>query len=285
MNLTRVSVVLVSLWSASFPAGLSAGVIAVASASWSGGVCPSGPWIFCAGPVIAVGASETTAGTNASASVSIPSPGVGGAGSSAVAGYGYISASAGANSGVYGFVFESLHVSESEASASASFDDLITIYGGVGFGTVEAFGTFSCCRHYDGNGQAHFRLGTTGAYAPWGWQESGFDVTTSFTFGVPFEIGGSVEADARDFVPYDPYEGSADGFGTVSLSSLSVSDANGQRLEGYTYSSASGSRYALKNGIFTPEPGSGSTTALALASVVVILKMRAAGALRRQGVD
>src|ERR1035441_3672281 len=117
MNLTRVSVVLVSLLVASFPATLSAGPIAVASASWNGGVCSSGPWPFCDGPVITVGGSETTAGTHASAGVSLPSPGVGGAHSEAFASYGYVSASAYANSGVLGFGVSSLWVSNTEASS------------------------------------------------------------------------------------------------------------------------------------------------------------------------
>jgi hypothetical protein len=208
----------------------------------------------------------STTGTNVSASISPPDPGIGGSNSTAFASYGYVSANARASSGVGGpAYFHGFWISMMTADASASFDDLITIYGGTGGGTVEGIGSFVCCHYYDAFGSAQFILGGASASAPQAELVSTpFDLLTPFTFGVPFQIRGTASEYASDFAPSDPNQGSSDGLAAVSLSSLIVRDANGQTLTGYTYSTASESRYTLQGGAYAPEPGTGTTLLLVL---------------------
>ena len=160
--------------------------------------------------------------------------------------------------------FHGFWISTMTAEASASFDDFITIYGGTGAGTVEGIGTFVCCRYYDAFGSARFELGGATVSAPQNENGSPFDLLTSFTFGVPFQIRGTANERASDFAPSDSFDGSADGLASVSLSSLILRDAQGRILTDYTYSTASEARYSLQGGTFVPEPGSGSALTLAV---------------------
>jgi hypothetical protein len=207
----------------------------------------------------------SAAGTEVSASVIASSPGLGGSFSNASASYGYVSAYARASSGISGSTFfHGFWISNTSADATASFDDFMTIYGGSGEGTVEAIGSFVCCHYYDAMGSARFTLGGAAVSAPQNENGSTFDLLTPFTFGVPFEIRGNASVFASDFAPSDPSQGSSDGLATVSLSTLIVRDGNGQLLTGYTYSTASESRYTLQDGTFAPEPATGTTLLLIL---------------------
>ncbi len=258
MSLTRWSILIAAMNIAfNAPSILSAGVIASTSASWTGFTCPYNPTTqTCDGPSTSFGDSTSTTGTNVSAII-YPSFGEGEAGGTALATYGYISAYAHANSGVDGGgPFQGFRITSMIGDASASFDDFITIYGGTGGGTVEGTGTFYCCRYYDAVGSAQFTLGDATVFAsPYYPLGAPFDLLTPFTFGVPFQIRGSVVEHAMDSAPSDPDQGSADGLAQFSVSSLVVRDVSGQPLTGYTYSTASESRYALQDGSFVPETG------------------------------
>ena len=266
MNLTRWSIVVAALIIAVHPPSiLSASVIASASASWTGYSCTWNPTTqTCDAPGTSLGDSTSTTGTNVSADVTPQHAGAnGGAQSTALATYGYVSAYARASSG--GNLFFGFFISLMQADASASFDDFITIYGGTGVGTVEGLGDFYCCHYYDAIGTADFTLGGATLSAPQSeLYSTPFDLLTPFTFGVPFQIRASVHEYARDSAPQDIDQGSADGFASVGLSSLIVRDASGQALTGYTYSTASESRYALQEGTFVPEPNTGTTLLLVL---------------------
>ena len=80
---------------------------------------------------------------------------------------------------------------------------------------------------------------------------------------------------AGDYAPSDTQTGAEDGSAGVSLRSLMVSDANGQPLSGYTYSSASEARYPLQAGSFVPEPTTELMALLALACIVLAGKVKA----------
>jgi hypothetical protein len=268
-------------------AGLSssayAGVIASASASWAGQVC-SGLWPFgeaCQGTVTPVGGSTSQTGTSVVAGLTIPSPGEGGIVASASAAYASISVEARGNTGELQWRVGSCCTmgrldDNPQSSASASFQDTITILGGVGSGTLEAIGSLGFFVQPDdgprGITDLSFGVGTAGQFLNFaaGDHSASFDLLTPFAFGVPFNISGNASASAGDYQPNDPNVGAEYARSSVSFSSLLVFDANGQPLSGYTYSSASEARYPLQAGTFVPEPKTGQMALLALACISCI---------------
>jgi hypothetical protein len=138
-------------------------------------------------------------------------------------------------------------VGNSEISATVGFSDVVTIFGGSGEGQL----SFAAIQQghtdwYPGAATASFLI------VP--------EIPSTFTFGTPFDLGAQLSASAGGII----FTGSASA--TFTLTGLSVSDANGNPISGYTYADASGTIYQFEGGEFvaTPEPGSGFLLLLGL---------------------
>jgi hypothetical protein len=121
--------------------------------------------------------------------------------------------------------------------AVVSFTDVVTIIGAGGTGEL----TFTA----DQNGHAFFDFGPSVSSF-----EIDSNIPTTFVFGVPFEISADVSVDIGAGLA------SAQAFANFTLTSLTVSDANGNALSGYTYTDNSGTAYPFVGGelVTTPEP-------------------------------
>ena len=204
MTLRRLFIPVLLCAVVTLPASLSAGTIASASASWTGQVC-SGLWDNpvpgCNGTITPVGGSTRGTGTTgAGAGFSFPSslqPYVlGGGVADATVSYGGVSVFASGNIGVVGngqSCCVPLHIFTADDSTNASFQDTITILGGVGSGTLEATGFVSITIQGDfgptAEGFAGLVVGSAAANT-FLFSHSGFvafDLMTPFTFGVQFK--------------------------------------------------------------------------------------------------
>jgi len=135
----------------------------------------------------------------------------------------------------------------STMGAVVSFSDVVTIIGSNGSGEL----TFTA----DQNGNAFFDFGPS--ISSFGIDSN---IPTTFVFGVPFEISADVSVDVIAAMA------SAQAFANFTLTSLTVSDANGNPLSGYSYTDASNTAYPFLGGelVITPEPASGMLIVLGL---------------------
>lgn len=134
-------------------------------------------------------------------------------------------------------------------TANVGFSDMVTIFGGTGQGQLSYTDAIT--------GNIDFLNGKGGSY-----YLTQVNIPTTFTFGVPFAISASLFAES------DAFFGGTSEDASLAITSLSVSDANGNPLNGYSFTDASETNYAFVNGtLATPEP---SMLLLLIVGVVMI---------------
>ena len=197
----------------------------------SGGGC-GGYSQYASGPLASVAYDR---GFSSSPNGYIAGDVLGSASASASVGYGWVSAGATAvadyscDPGIPGNCYFS---GQAQGSASATLDDQITFFGSIGPGTIQYLVT---------------------TYS-WGAGSATSNLPTAFVFGSPFDISATAVATSQMKT-----SGETDSFATFQLEGVRlVSDQDGSAITSFTYTTASGARYAAfdaSGGVFAaPEP-------------------------------
>ncbi|HLK02840.1 MAG TPA: hypothetical protein VKT53_00265 [Candidatus Acidoferrum sp.] len=145
----------------------------------------------------------------------------------------------------------------SDVTATVGFNDLVTIFGGTGQGQLSYTASII--------GNIDYLSGKGGSY-----YLTQVNIPTTFTFGVPFEIG------AQLFARSDAFFGGTGEDASLTITSLSVSDANSNLLSGYTFTDASETKYAFVNGSFasTPDAPTGFLLLAGLCVLGIVMRVR-----------
>ena len=177
--------------------------------------------------------SQAVLGADASCSVSGPGAEGAGAFATASAGFLFLSVYVQAEGGAMG------GPEISSASAGASYDYLMTIDGGVGAGTLTV--------DYSERGKplTAFSQGDVHLYDS--------VVTSSFTYGVPFEVSASVSIG-----PLSSYSGDNGTAALTNFGMVSMVDQNGNPVTDFTYSDPS-----------VPEPATWAFMLIGLAGIAI----------------
>jgi hypothetical protein len=146
--------------------------------------------------------------------------------------------------------------SYSTIDATIGFSDMVTIFGGTGLGQLSY--TAQTVGYIDNeNGRCSGHFGSSAS------------VPTTFTFGVPFQIGAQVSASPYGFICTTTITSA------FTLTGLSVTDANGTPLTGYSFTDASQTDYPFLNGTFVPTPEASTGVLLAAGALLGLLLVRA----------
>ncbi len=145
--------------------------------------------------------------------------------------------------------------SYSTIDATIGFNDMVTIFGGTGLGQLSY--TAQTVGYIDSeNGRCSGNFGSSAS------------IPTAFTFGVPFQIGAQVSAAPYGFICTTTITSA------FTLTGLSVTDANGNPLNGYSFTDASQTDYPFLNGTFVPTPEASTSVLLAAGALLVFLLVR-----------
>jgi hypothetical protein len=166
--------------------------------------------------------------------------------------------------------------SDCHAEAHAIFSDEITIFGVSGI--IQAQGVFTAGRLSDAEGFVDLMVGGSGAHNFI--CSSPCAISSAFSSGVPFSIGAGAFAMADDLLPNDPNDGSSFATAQIRFSLLGVTNAAGEALTGFQYSSASGTPYVIPGGTFVPEPAS---IGLGFVGLALFFSLRLFAFCRKEG--